>query len=308
MFDNFAQVGQRRPSPRSRPGGFTLVELLVVIGIIALLIGILLPTLSQARESSKRIVCSSNLRQLGIAQVAYTLDNDGVFPAGARGGYLSHDWIHWEEGRPPTDEPLDKRLNNGALVPYMGGTFDPGIYRCPSDIVEDRLNAFSGQGSFKYSYTMNYLIASPIGDFNAEKAIGINPANHVKITSIKDSTKVGIMLEESATTINDGISAVVGFVPARGQFAVRPGGTSGGTDTQFKDWLSVKHDGNSVQFPDWQLTSSDTDVPNRKASGNVAFADGHAAYTTREELQAQYGTGWNPTGNTKGLLIFYPDD
>ncbi len=69
-------------SVRSRPArrGFTLVELLVVIGIIALLISILLPTLNRARESSKRIACMSNLRQMMVAATGYMAENQGNFP------------------------------------------------------------------------------------------------------------------------------------------------------------------------------------------------------------------------------------
>ncbi len=56
--------------------GFTLIELLVVISIMSLLMSILLPALSRARELGKRIVCQSNLRQLTFAWTMYAMDND----------------------------------------------------------------------------------------------------------------------------------------------------------------------------------------------------------------------------------------
>jgi len=65
--------------------GFTLVELLVVIGIIAVLVGILLPTLNRARESAKRTQCLSNLRSIGQMLEIYALQNKDQVPLGCLG-------------------------------------------------------------------------------------------------------------------------------------------------------------------------------------------------------------------------------
>src|SRR5437764_6708479 len=87
-------------SSRSK-AGFTLVELLVVIGIIALLISILLPALSKARENANRVKCLSNVRQIVQGFVMYTIANKGYFPYIDGGHY--EDWIWWSKSPDPKD-------------------------------------------------------------------------------------------------------------------------------------------------------------------------------------------------------------
>lgn len=65
---------------RKRLRAFTLIELLVVIAIIALLISILLPSLSRARELSKRLVCASNIKGIGTSAKIYANDNSEKWP------------------------------------------------------------------------------------------------------------------------------------------------------------------------------------------------------------------------------------
>lgn len=95
--------------------GFTLIEMLVVIAIIALLASLLLPVLSQSRENSRRIVCLNNLRQWALAMQMYPQDNDGYTPREGhhRGGQVQIN--NWAQVADPQN--LDVWYN--ALPEYL---------------------------------------------------------------------------------------------------------------------------------------------------------------------------------------------
>jgi len=102
----------------SHPVGFTLIELLVVISIIAMLIGIMLPALSQARKSARKMQCMSNVRQLAIAVNSYTVDHDSMTPAANF------------ENAPGSSNYWPTSVGH-ALKIYLGGDRRE-VYRCPS--------------------------------------------------------------------------------------------------------------------------------------------------------------------------------
>lgn len=80
---------------RLRGGAFTLIELLVVVAIIAVLLSILIPALGAARERARRVVCASNLHQVGVALTAYGMDSHGWAPPTGGGGRLGYPNISW---------------------------------------------------------------------------------------------------------------------------------------------------------------------------------------------------------------------
>ncbi len=131
---------------------FTLIELLVVIAIIALVMGILLPALGHARSAGRRLVCSSNARQLQLAATTYALDHTGHYPPGASNFRAN---LHrWHGSRTNPSEHFAAEAS--PLMGYMGDT--PGttqaIRNCPTfarTIEADQNAPTTSTGAFEKS-------------------------------------------------------------------------------------------------------------------------------------------------------------
>lgn len=125
-----------------KKSGFTLVELLIVIGIIALLAAILFPVFSQAREKARAATCLSNEKQIGLAFMQYDQDNDETLPIFDT---LTGNQLAWDS----------------SLAQYLGISINvsannnkpPQVLLCPSDYLQLSVGA-QASGQFRQTYTM----------------------------------------------------------------------------------------------------------------------------------------------------------
>jgi prepilin-type N-terminal cleavage/methylation domain-containing protein/prepilin-type processing-associated H-X9-DG protein len=284
--------------------GFTLVELLVVIGIIALLISILLPALAKARESANKTKCLSNIRQIGLAMVMYTLDNKGYFPAAARWGGVGagtsqeqvSDFVYWETPgqywyRPGevTTNTIQQDQNLGALTKYMGRNFSAGTWVCPDDDPTSHVYVTGTSNlRYPYSYTMNYFFDNSLSLINYASI----PA--LKMSQVRNSAHCCMVLEEGPSTINDGCTVLefINFNSTGGYTGFVAGGL---------DLVAVRHgtaSGKNIHVPDttYLPAAGDVDnVPNSSGLSNTAFADGHAETVTRDFIHSPTQRHWDPT-------------
>jgi prepilin-type N-terminal cleavage/methylation domain-containing protein/prepilin-type processing-associated H-X9-DG protein len=122
----------------TRRSAFTFIELLVVIAIIAILMAILMPALSRAREQGKRATCLNNLKQLALAWNVYADDSDGRMVnanTSVSSPTLNHDtgcWVYWQDYAEATpEEDRLQSIRQGLLYAYCPNV---RLYKCPTGV------------------------------------------------------------------------------------------------------------------------------------------------------------------------------
>jgi prepilin-type N-terminal cleavage/methylation domain-containing protein/prepilin-type processing-associated H-X9-DG protein len=151
----------------SRKTGFTLVELLVVIGIIALLISILLPSLNKARETANRVKCQSNLSQMGKALLLYSNENKGAFPR-TKAGPDPIVLALGNGGAGDTDPFISTAVGNNNIPASMfllirTQDMTTEVFTCPSGTAEkDLMNNLAATSRSNFTGDTNGLVVKNV--------------------------------------------------------------------------------------------------------------------------------------------------
>jgi prepilin-type N-terminal cleavage/methylation domain-containing protein/prepilin-type processing-associated H-X9-DG protein len=183
--------------------GFTLVELLVVIGLIAVLIGLLLPVVARARKKAMVTQCASNLRQIAVAFNNYLIDTKGK--CFWRGTDLSTEGMDWyvfggqEQNNTNVDQAgLFNRFVPRPLNPYVKGTVS--VFRCPAD--EDNTSPWTTLGGGPPVSHFEWVGTSYNFNADGDPAIIVPPPQQKpgglsgrRVTQFRDSSRTILFLD-----------------------------------------------------------------------------------------------------------------
>ncbi len=237
-------------------GGFTLVELLLVIAVIATLAAILLPVLSAAKKRGSQAVCINNQRQLALGMQIYINDNNNDFPGIASRvyGYQPEDWIYWR-----TNTALYPSFDKSPILTAISGAQKPSL-RCPMDTTDaDRLAANYSDGYGPYLYSYSFTGYGLVDDQN----IGMSTV----VDNSGASPVIRLFVESSVHN------------PAQKIMLAEEPGSSAGSDSPTGTFIS---DGRWIPdvLPGMNVNNPDTLTLRHGGKADVAFADEHVEPVT----------------------------
>ncbi len=299
--DAAADTAQRPTLHRCGPArAFTLIELLVVIAIIAILAAILFPVFAQAREKARQITCVSNLKQIGLATLAYSQDYDETYPMQVYTNPPGNRNISWRE----------------AVMPYVKNGTGQRSTVAGSQYL-DPTRAIGGMWSCPATTGIKVYQANPniVGDAYPRKPGGTSGGTYMpaSVAAITRPADLGMIFEvgiDLTTKEADGTALPQAYDLLRAEPNwYSPAGTSPTSPPSvFQGPGSVPFDGDRTD-PASVTTMVGLPRYRHQNATNVLFSDGHVKSVVKGRLNwcvniAQQGRAGKGSGNDDSANFF----
>jgi prepilin-type N-terminal cleavage/methylation domain-containing protein/prepilin-type processing-associated H-X9-DG protein len=237
-------------------GGFTLVELLVVIGIIAILIGILLPALSKVRKQARRVQCLSNHRQMALALIMYANKSNGSLPP--FNGGISNTRV--------ADNGSYRALGllfSTKVVPKSSAFYCPERATAPDSDYVYKQELWVDPPPKKIDISYLYRACDDSGGGDLNPPVGQrNQLNRLKLGKLRLRDKNGVMHKELEIALTSDLMGTRSFAAPDADWAhARPWGANVGFSDGHAEWIVVPEKICLIPRTKWPPNPS-TSVPN----------------------------------------------